>query len=92
MLRMSENYPERLNLPLSTEMRGAIVERAAREQISAVAFIRRCIDAELNKQPKIETLEKRIEKLEQTIRAAEQVTPYETRGDTGQKKRGGSRS
>lgn len=84
-----ENYPERINLPLSLEMYEAVKSRAAKEGLSAVAFIRQCVDRELNTLPKIENLEKRIEVLEHALHAAEEEPAgYRTRGPTIQNKKG----
>lgn len=84
-----ENYPKRINLPLSVEMEAAIKARAARDGISAVAFIRQCVDRELNAVPKMEILENRIAALEHVLHAAEEeIDDYSPRGPTVQKKKG----
>lgn len=84
-----ENYPKRINLPLSVEMDAAIKARAARDGISAVAFIRQCVDRQINALPKIENLENRVAALEHALHAAEEeVDDYSPRGPTVQKKKG----
>lgn len=84
-----ENYTERINLPLSVEMYEAIKGRAAKEGISAVAFIRQCVDRELKTLPKLQHLENRVAALEHALHAAEEeVDDYSPRGPTAQKKKG----
>lgn len=85
---MPDNYPERLNLPLSLGMLDGVKERAKHEGVSAVAFIRRCIQRELEIPPKIDTLEQRIEALEHIVREADHHDGYRMRGRPAQKSKG----
>lgn len=84
-----ENYTERINLPLSQAMYEEIKARSKRDGLSAVAFIRQCIERELSRPPKIELLENRIEALEKALHAAEHdAPPYTTRGRPHHKAKG----
>lgn len=84
-----ETYTERINLPLSPAMYEQIKARSQREGLSAVAFIRQCIERELSRTPKIELLENRIEALEKAMHAAEHdAPPYSTRGRPHHKTKG----
>lgn len=61
---MKEEHSERINLPLTPSMYAAIKERASREQMSAVAFIRKCIESGIGEPSRLSAIEKRLELLE----------------------------
>ena len=59
-----EEMSERINLPMTPTMYEAVKQRARSEGLSAVGFIRRCIEYGLREQSKLVELEKRLQTVE----------------------------
>lgn len=65
---MSEELNARINLPLTPSVYAAIKKRAAEERMSAVGFIRKCIDDGLKNVSRLEDLDKRLVMVEEILR------------------------
>lgn len=61
---MQEDHSERINLPLTPSMYAAIKDRAAKDQMSAVGWIRKCIETGLREESRFSAIEARLTALE----------------------------
>ena len=79
---MPDNFPRRVNLPLTVEMHEAIKKQASSEGLTDVGYIRKCVLQDMSKAPKVKDLERRIEALEH------KSTLEDSRGHPTHKSRG----